>query len=100
MLVGNFQFPVPVSVRHCIRESFHSKEIISYISQRSGKDFTKFFEQYLYHASIPTVEYRARKHGKNKITVEFRMLSEVKDFSMSYAFLNGKNKMTVEAGPE
>ncbi|MBK8472909.1 MAG: hypothetical protein IPL33_12525 [Sphingobacteriales bacterium] len=38
--------------------------IINYINQRSGKNLTPIFDQYLRYTNIPTLEYIAKKRGK------------------------------------
>src|SRR5437762_14016012 len=35
-----------------------SKDIEDYVSKRSGKDFSKFFDQYLRTTKIPVLEYK------------------------------------------
>ena len=38
--------------------------IIDYINEKSGKDFTDFFNQYLKSKKIPEFQYKLQKEGK------------------------------------
>ena len=39
--------------------------IISYINEKSGKEFTEFFNQYLKNKRIPEFQYKFQKEGRN-----------------------------------
>ena len=54
-----------------------TKEIVAYINDKSGKDLTKVFDQYLRYNSIPELEYKVS--GAN---VRYRWNSEVPGFNM------------------
>ena len=41
------------------------QEIINYINEKSGKDFTVFFSQYLNNKEIPEFQYNLQKEGRN-----------------------------------
>ena len=45
-------------------KTINGQEIIDYINQRSGKDFTSFFNQYLKNKDIPEFQYRLIKNGR------------------------------------
>jgi len=53
------------------------QQVIDYFNRESGRDFTKIFDQYLRHASIPTLELRF-EDGKALA----RWVSEVPKFEM------------------
>ena len=53
------------------------QQVIDYFNQESGHDLTKIFDQYLHHASIPTLEIRF-EDGKTLA----RWVSEVEKFDM------------------
>ena len=53
------------------------QQIIDYFNRESGRDFTKVFDQYLRHASIPTLEIRF----ENNQTLA-RWISDVKGFDL------------------
>ncbi|WP_311182309.1 M1 family metallopeptidase [Hymenobacter volaticus] len=42
-------------------QTVNGTQVINYINQQSGQDFTKMFEQYLHHPNIPTLEVRFDK---------------------------------------
>ncbi len=54
-----------------------STQIISYISEHAKKDFSKVFEQYLNHTTIPTLEWR---YSDDKLYV--RWIANVQGFDM------------------
>lgn len=60
-----------------------SKEIEKYISQKSGKDFSNVFDQYLRTAKIPTLEYKM--DGQN---IEYRWANTVDGFNMPVRLSN------------
>ncbi|WP_256008993.1 M1 family metallopeptidase [Desertivirga xinjiangensis] len=55
-----------------------SAEIISYINEKSGRNLTKVFEQYLNHATIPTLEIRRASAS----TISYRWKADVSNFDM------------------
>jgi len=56
-----------------------SEDIFDFVSKHLGKDYSKFFEQYFYYESIPTLEYEIfEKKGK----IRMRYITDVKDFEM------------------
>lgn len=42
-----------------------SKDFFNYVNEKTGRDWSKFFEQYLYHPQIPNLLYKLDKEGKN-----------------------------------
>lgn len=41
----------------------NTNEVIAYLSQKLGKDYSWLFDEYLRHAKPPTLEYRLKKKG-------------------------------------
>lgn len=54
-----------------------TKDILDYLNNRTGMNFSKVFEQYLYKTSIPTLEYHF-----NGNELQFRWATDVVDFDM------------------
>ena len=46
-------------------QTIDGKEIINYINEKAGKDFTDFFNQYLKNKEIPVFQYSLQKEGRN-----------------------------------
>jgi aminopeptidase N len=46
-------------------QTIDGQAIISYINEKSGKDFTDFFNQYLNNKEIPEFQYKFQKEGRN-----------------------------------
>ena len=63
------------------KEFYHktidSKDVEKYISQKSGKDFSKVFDQYLRMPGIPTLEYKI-----NGQKIDYRWANTVDGFNM------------------
>ncbi len=59
-----------------------STDIIQYINNKAGRDYTWFFEQYLYKAKPPVLEYHYEKNKKN-IRVFYKWSNTAVNFSMA-----------------
>ncbi|MDO1445123.1 M1 family metallopeptidase [Rhodocytophaga aerolata] len=72
----------------------NTEEIVQYINQKTGKNYTSFFDQYLRHATIPTLQYAIKGKGK-KAVVQYRWLVDVAAFTMpvKVSFGKGAEKM-------
>jgi aminopeptidase N len=66
-------------------QTVDGKEIIDYISTKTSRDFSPFFEQYLDFSDVPTLEYR---WAKKKL--ELRWKADVPRFSMPVVFSTSK----------
>lgn len=53
-------------------------DIVDYISQKTAYDFSKFFEQYVQHSSLPVLDVKFGENG----AVYVRWISEVDNFHM------------------
>lgn len=80
-------------------QSFYQKHAMSTIDTQAfidavntatKKDYTPFFEQYLYHAKIPTLQYKLQQKGKH-IIVEYKWDTAVDNFNMP-VFITNKGK--------
>ncbi|MEL6717465.1 MAG: M1 family metallopeptidase, partial [Bacteroidota bacterium] len=58
-----------------------TEDFVNFVNQCTKRDYRPFFEQYLFHPSIPTLEYRLNQKGK-KLQVEYRWQTDVEDFEM------------------
>ncbi|MEL6926560.1 MAG: M1 family aminopeptidase, partial [Bacteroidota bacterium] len=58
-----------------------SQDFIDYVNTCTKKDWTAFFEQYLWHPDIPTLEYKLKKKGGNTL-LEYRWNADVAEFDM------------------
>ncbi|MBC8048238.1 MAG: M1 family metallopeptidase [Fimbriimonadaceae bacterium] len=68
-----------------------SKEIENYISNKSGKDLTKIFDQYLRYATPPVLEYWLKQKGR-KLEVWYRWQTDVNDFAMPIKYRTAKGE--------
>jgi aminopeptidase N len=62
-----------------------SKQVEDYISQKSGKDFSKVFDQYLRTAQIPTLEFKAEEDK-----LKFKWVNCIPGFDMLVRLSNGQ----------
>lgn len=51
-----------------------TKDVIRFFNMRTNHDWTSFFNQYLYHSEIPTLEYSFIE-GQDKLEVKYRLNS-------------------------
>lgn len=65
------------------------QEIINYINEKSGKDFTYFFNQYLKNKEIPNFQYNLQKEGRN-YTLVYRW-EAITEFDMPILINTGNN---------
>jgi len=74
-------------------------QLIAFINRKAGKDYTPFFNQYLYHKSPPILEYKLKQKGKN-LQLSYHWKTDVQNFEMpvevtsSYSYLFGKQIKT------
>ncbi len=73
-----------------------TQDFIDFINKKTGKDFTTFFQQYLYHSNIPTLEYKIKKKRKKQI-LEYRWVVDVENFQMPVSFHIGEDKEMITA---
>lgn len=76
------------------KEFYHktttSAEVENYLTEQSGKDFSKIFDQYLRTADIPVLEYKIT--GKS---VSFRWANCIAGFNMPVLVSFGKNQQWI-----
>ncbi|RAJ95744.1 carboxypeptidase-like protein [Larkinella arboricola] len=58
-----------------------SKDIIGYINEITGTDYTSFFDQYLNHATIPTLQVKLVEKGSS-LMVQYRWKADEPNFRM------------------
>lgn len=64
-----------------------SKQVENYISQKSGINFSKVFDQYLRTTDIPILEYKTDDQGKQ---IEYRYTNVIDGFDLVLRSANGK----------
>lgn len=69
-------------------QTVNSQQVEDYMSQKTGKDLSAFFNQYLRSTSVPTLEYI-----QNDKSMQFRYVNVVQDFDMPIrVFINQKEE--------
>jgi aminopeptidase N len=68
----------------------NTEEIVQYINRKTGKNYSPFFNQYLRHANIPTLQYYVKGKGK-KAVLQYRWLADVPEFAMPVKVSFGKS---------
>jgi aminopeptidase N len=66
-------------------KTIDSKDLEDYISKRSGKDFSKLFDQYLRTTNIPALEYKIEGDK-----ISYRWTNCVDGFNMPVKLANSK----------
>lgn len=67
------------------------QDFIDFVNEKTGYDYTSFFEHYLYHAKLPELEYTVKQTGKDT-KIRFRWKSPVKNLAFPIFFEVGPNK--------
>ncbi|HEY1165207.1 MAG TPA: M1 family metallopeptidase, partial [Chitinophaga sp.] len=62
-------------------QTLSSEELIRYICQRTRKDYTWFFDQYLKYTRLPTLEIVLKEQGTS-LQLKYRWQADVPDFCM------------------
>jgi aminopeptidase N len=66
-------------------KSVTTREVEDYIIKQSGKDFSKFFDQYLRNSQIPVLELKAKDDK-----LEYRWINCISGFNMPVKLSNGQ----------
>jgi aminopeptidase N len=74
-------------------QTIDGKDIITYINEKSGKDFTDFFNQYLAHKELPEFQYKLQKQGR-EITLIYRWKA-IENFDMPILINTGKKNLWI-----
>ena len=62
---------------------------MNYFNQKSGRDLTPIFHQYLQYAAIPRLVYTLKKVKGKKYELIYFWLTDVKDFNMPVQIITG-----------
>jgi len=62
-------------------QTITTEDLVHYVNQRTGKDYTYIFDQYLRHTSIPELQVVLVKRGKD-VRARYRWLADVESFRM------------------
>jgi aminopeptidase N len=72
-------------------QSITTPELVKYINDKSGQDFTYLFGQYLYQVEIPRLEIKI-KEGENKLSIDYRWQNAKENFAMPVQITIAENK--------
>jgi len=76
-----------------------SQVFIDHVNEKTGENYTLFFEQYLYHARIPELQYELKKCGKN-LEVKYRLQANVEGLEMPLKIGEKDNYTNINATSE
>lgn len=62
-------------------QTITADDVFNYINEKTGKDFTYFFDQYFRHTKIPQLEVETSKKGES-VSARYRWNADVADFHM------------------
>ncbi len=88
------------------KEFYHktvdSKDVEAYMSQRSGKDLSKIFDQYLRTTKIPELEYQLvpRKGNSGSYYIKYKWNNTVKGFAMPVRIYIDNKPVWITPGSE
>ena len=84
--------------KHFEYQTIDGQEVINYINERSGKDFSVFFNQYLKNKDLPEFQYKLMKQGR-EITLMYRWEAIV-EFDMPILVNAGKDDFWISPNTE
>jgi hypothetical protein len=67
--------------QHFRYQTLSSDELVEYICERTRKDYTWFFDQYLNYSSLPRLELALKEQGSD-LRVQYRWQADVPGFRM------------------
>lgn len=76
-----------------------SADFINYVNEETGKDFSTFFEQYLYHPNMPTLLYKLKQNGKD-VELSCKWEADAKGFDMPIKVGNSEAYQTINPTQE
>ncbi len=86
-------FGILKGLQHDFRlKQVHTQDITDYITQKSGKNLTPIFEQYLKHLVPPTLNCVLTQNGKKEVELRVKWTADVKDFAMPVKIAIEKDK--------
>jgi predicted metalloprotease with PDZ domain len=59
-----------------------TSEFISFVNEKTGKDYNAFFQQYLYHRECPNLEFFNYQIGKGQSCFAYRLNNTIQGFNM------------------
>ncbi|MFQ5754292.1 MAG: M1 family metallopeptidase, partial [bacterium] len=62
-------------------QTITTNDIVSYVNNKTGKDYSYLFDQYLKHTQIPQLQITVTKKGE-QVTARYRWKADVQDFYM------------------
>ena len=82
-----------LSTQHTL-STITTKEVIRFFEKALQKDLQSFFSQYLYHSSLPVLEYYIKEKGHNR-RLYYRWKTDVTDFKMPVLLKMNNEKLTL-----
>lgn len=60
----------------------HTSEFINLVNEKTGQDYSAFFQQYLYRRECPNLEYSSYETGKNEYCFAYKLSNTIPGFRM------------------
>ena len=71
-------------------QTIDNADFTNYINQRTKKDYSPFFDEYLHYVNIPKLQYKTKQKG-NDLQLEYKWQVEVTGFNMPIKVGNPTN---------
>ncbi|MFQ5604356.1 MAG: M1 family metallopeptidase [bacterium] len=72
-------------------QTITADDLVNYVNEKTGRDFTYFFDQYLKYPKLPQLEITVIKKG-DSLLAKYRWRADVKDFHMPIKITTSKHK--------
>ena len=80
--------------QHFALSNITTKDLVNYINEFTGEDFTSFFDQYLEYPDLPVLQYKLTPKGKD-LTIQYKWKADVERFQMPVKLGSRKNFLMV-----
>lgn len=75
-------------------QQIETEDFIRFVNQRTGEDYSAFFEQYLWHPAIPVLRIKTEQKGEN-VKLTYRWEADAAGFNMPVLVENGGKKWRI-----
>ncbi|MEM1216772.1 MAG: M1 family metallopeptidase [Bacteroidota bacterium] len=71
-----------------------TQDFLRYVNEQTDRDWTAFFEQYLYYPQVPTLEYQLTEKD-DQLLINYRWQADVADFAMPVRVGTTKKRLRI-----
>lgn len=85
-----------MTTKEFANKTIYTKDIIDFFNKKTNQDYTQLFKQYIAYKDIPKLYYSIHNVKGNEYQINYKWLTDVKDFYMPIIIKVGKKEYRVE----